>query len=64
MRFFFLSLKSDRNDLHPSEDCLDSSTKKFQLLHKRDAQTTQINYIKDGAHISRLVKLTVVILQR
>lgn len=37
---------------------------KFQLLHKKDARTTQINYIKDGAHISRLVKLTVVILQR
>lgn len=28
---------------------------KFKLLHMKDSETTQINFIKDGAHISRLV---------
>lgn len=59
---FLYYLKCDRNDLHPSEDHLDRFTK--NSLSKRDARTVQISHIKDGAHTSRLVKLTVVILQR
>lgn len=42
---------------------LNCSDRTFQLLYENGA-TVQINDIKDGAHISRLVKLTVVTLQR
>lgn len=48
----------------PVKIILTDLPKNVNCSAKKDAQTTQIRFIKDGAHISRLVKLTVVTLQR